>query len=125
MSIIFLAITILITLMCSFFNYYVIIGSLGTGHLLSILTAFNILFFVIYILTKRITKNFFISLSIVFLVLAEVILLLMGFSPNYKYSTHIYNDNTHTIVVEEKTTNHEITIRFYKKIFTVVYPTAF
>ena len=67
LSITFLIISVLVTIMCSFLDQYVIIGNLGTSQLLSILTAVCILFFTIYILTKGISKKNFIILSIFFL----------------------------------------------------------
>ena len=102
-------------------DQYIIIGSLGTSQLLSILTGLTVLFLVIYILTKRVSKGFFLILSVIFLLSCEAIMLLVGFSPNYQYTTYVSDNKAHTIVVEEKSTNTEIAIRFYKKISAAIY----
>lgn len=119
LSITFLIISVLVTIMCSFLDQYVIIGNLGTSQLLSILTAVCILFFTIYILTKGISKKNFIILSIFFLILGEIILIFVAFYPCHQYTSHISDDNAHVIVVEEKSTSTETAVNFYRKTFWV------
>ena len=121
LSMIFLGFAVTVTLMCSFFDYYVIVGNFGTSRLLAILSTFSILFFIVYILTKRASKNLSVIISTVFLALAEAVLLLIAFLPNYQCSTHVSTDNIHTVVVEEKSTANETSIQFYKKVFGAVY----
>lgn len=121
LSIIFLIITVATTIMCSFLNRYVIIGAFGTNQLLAILPAFSILFFGIYIFARCTAKSIFVKFSIVFLVLTAVILLLVGFLPQYRYTTHVSDDNLHKIVVEEKLANGEGSVRFYRMVSPAVY----
>ena len=117
LSIIFLTATILLTLMCSFFSYHIIVGSLGTSQL----PALTIFFFALYILSRRMEKSIYVKFSFAFLVIAVAILLLLGFSSKYRYTTHVSEDTLHTVVVEEKSTATQASAHFYKKVFGVVY----
>lgn len=121
LSIIFLAATILLTLMCSFFSYHIIVGSLGTGQLLAALPALTVFFFGLYILSRRMGKSIYVKFSFAFLVIAVAILLLLGFSSKYRYTTHVSEDALHTVVVEEKSNVTQTSVQFYKKVFGVVY----
>lgn len=121
LSIIFLTATILLTLMCSFFSYHIIVSSLGTSQLLATLPALGIFFFALYILSRRMKKSIYVKITIVLLVMTAVILLLLGFSSKYRYTTHISEDNLHTVVAEEKSTDTQASVQFYKKVFGAVY----
>ena len=121
LSMVFLVATVLITLMCSFLNRYIIIGSVGTDKILAILATLSILFFSVYLLTKHKLKNLFTGFSLAFLVLTGVVLLVLSFYPKYNYSTHISDDNIHTVVVEEKSISTQVWVHFYKKSFGAVY----
>ena len=120
-SIILFLLTIALTIATAFYSYYVIIGNCGTSHVLTILSGLDILFISLFLLTGSKAKSIITIASVVFLILTEVMLLFMTFSPKHMYTLHPAVDGFYPVMIEEKTTHDKTSVTFSKKTSGIFY----
>lgn len=120
-SIILFLLIISLTIATAFFDYYIVIGGYGTSQILTILAGLDIMLVSLFLLSGNKTKSVITVVSVSFLILTEVMLLIMTFTPKYAYTLHPSSDEYCSVMVEEKTTHDKISVTFSKKTSAIFY----
>lgn len=118
-SIILFLLTLVLTAMTAFCDYYIFIGNLGTSKLLTILAGVAIVFLSLFIITDTKPKKIITISSVLLLILSEVIMIAITFLPKYQYIHH--PSGPYAVMVEEKTSHEQISITFSKNISGIFY----
>lgn len=118
-SIILFLLTLVLTVMTTFCDYYIFIGNLGTSKVLTILAGVAILFLSLFIVTGANSKKIITISSVLLLILSEIIMIAITFLPKYQCIQH--PSGPYTVMVEEKTSHDQISITFSKNISGIFY----
>ena len=120
-SIILFLLILTLTVLAAFYDNYLIIKNCGTSQILAILVGVDVVFASLYLFLSSNKKSVFTIASTILLVLTEIIMLTITFSPKYYYTTHTSADGNIAFIVEEKILPNKTSVTFYQKTSDIFY----